>query len=455
MIDAAGLEKRVRAFAVAATPSLAGRRALLAVSGGGDSIAMAALLVESGLIDPSASAVAHFDHRLRGDDAATRDRHAVEALCARYGVALETSAWQAPMPGEAAARQARYSFLVAVAQERALPAVATGHTSDDQVETVLMHAMRGAGLHGLRGMLAEAMGSWKLEAGGAAQALIARPLLCLSRDETRAYCAARGLGYEDDASNEDPRFLRNRVRLELLPRMEAMMPDARAALLRMAAEASEAVAALDAIAAAALLPESDALPDGSVRLSRTALGALPAEVVPYAWRLALVRLLGDAREFDRRHYAILAGALDAHAGATFELPRGVVMTADAGELILSVGRLPCAAIDAGVELPLPFDGALGAWRIAVLSQPETTETAIELPRGCVMRGRRPGDRIQPRGMRGHKKLQDYYVDRKVPRRDRDAAPVIACGRDVWWTPFGAGAGMGTGERYSIEAIRVY
>ena len=98
---------------------------------------------------------AHFDHGLRGEEAAAGDRAAVEALCARYGIELEVGAWDAPARGEAAAREARYAFLRDVAATRGIDVIATGHTADDQAETVVLHAARGAGLHGLRGMAAE------------------------------------------------------------------------------------------------------------------------------------------------------------------------------------------------------------------------------------------------------------------------------------------------------------
>src|SRR5262249_8413906 len=136
-------------------PALAAGEAVLAVSAGGDSIAMAALLCEAGIIHPARCVVAHFDHPLRGAHAAARDGAAVEEPSSRYPLALELGAWDAPVGGETAAREARYGFLSGVARRRGLGVITTGHTSDDQVETVLMHAMRGAGLRGMRGMQAE------------------------------------------------------------------------------------------------------------------------------------------------------------------------------------------------------------------------------------------------------------------------------------------------------------
>ena len=451
MIDGEDLIARLRAFAAANTPALAAGRAVLAVSGGADSIAAAALLCEAGVVRAERSIVAHFDHRLRGDAAAAADRAAVEAMCVRYGLALETDAWDDARPGEAAARAARYRFLAAAARRHNIGAVVTGHTADDQVETVVMHALRGAGLHGLRGMPAQRA------IGGALQ--LARPLLCVSRAETRASCAARDLHYNDDATNDDPSYLRNRIRLDLLPRIEALAPGARGAILRLAHEAREGVMALEGVAAAAL--DVEATQDGVARLSlpRAKLNALPPAVVPYAWRLALERLLGDARDFDRRHYELMARAARAATGSTFELPRGVRLTVDADVLVLSLGAIVEAGIPVDAAHALPFAGVLGAWRISVARHgaaagDRASSACTALRTDAVIRARRPGDRIQPRGMRGHKKLQDYYVDRKIPRRERDAAPVIACGSEVLWTPFGAAAPVPEAVAFRIEAERV-
>jgi tRNA(Ile)-lysidine synthase len=238
--------------------------------------------------------------------------------------------------------------------------------------------------------------------------------------------------------------------------MEAVAPDVRAGLLRLAAEARDGVAALDVVAAVHLaqaIVDEDA---ASVTLSRAAIGEVAVAVAPYVWRLVIERLLGDAREFERRHYDIMRGAPVASTGAVFELPRGVRVLVDAATLTVSRRAIVSAAIPAGFEAGLPFYGAVGAWRIGVAPMGDAVggASAVVLPSGAVVRGRRPGDRMQPLGMRGHKKLQDYYVDRKIARRHRDAAPVIACGGDVLWTPFGAAESAGVGARYRIRAERM-
>lgn len=442
MTDPADLEERVRSFAERRTPPLAGGCVVLAASGGADSTAMVGLVCASGLARVGSAVVAHFDHRLRGAGAARRDLDAVEELCERFELSLETGVWEAPRHGEAAAREARYRFLREVAERAGAPAVITGHTLDDQIETVMLNTLRGAGPYGLAGMAADA--PWPLGGGGPR---VLRPLLGVERAETRAYCATRGLRFVDDETNDDPSFRRNLLRRELMSQMDAT-PDRRRVVAAIAERAREGIEALEAVTARALLDHGE----GVVRLSRPALREMTAELAPYAYRQALRALIGDAREFDRRHYKLMAAAAESRTGSMLRLPRGVVLTVDPEVVLLSLGDLHVAAIDAAMERALPFVGEVGEWAIEIVED-DGGGTAIVAPAGSVVRRWRSGDRIQPLGMTGHKKLQDYYVDRKVPRRERDAAPVVACGGDVLWTPFGLAAAAASGRRYRVVAQR--
>ncbi len=459
-----GLEARVRRYASERVPALirdAGT--LLAVSGGADSTAMAAILCEGGVIDPARATVAHLDHGLRGAAAAARDRAVVEALCERYGLALVAGAWAQPRPGEAAAREARYRFLADAARAAGASCVATGHTEDDQVETIVLQTLRGSGARGTAGIAPERAWPSGLR--------LVRPLLAVRRAETRAYCAARGLAFVDDETNDDPRIARNRVRA-MLADVDAETPEARALILRTGELARASLATLEAAAKQAAPPRT-AEGGRAVALDRAPLRRLGQELAPYAWRLAIEQLLGDARDFGRRHYAAMAAAAGARTGATFELPRGVILTVDAGELLLSVGPLVEPAVEPGTVHRPPFSGVLGAWEVDVRAQTGRPaagasadadavvhadgQTTLHLPADAALRARRPGDRVSLGAGSGHAKLHDVYIDAKVPRRRRDAAPVIAAGQDVLWSPLVRlvpGGTVAGGALYTVRWRRI-
>ena len=346
---------RVRRFVAEETPSLRDGGAVLAVSGGGDSMAMASLLIGAGIVRPAASVVAHFDHRSRGQAAAAADRAVVAALCARYGIEMVAGAWETPRRGEAAARDARYRFLVGVARDRGIGVIATAHTADDQVETLVMCEMRGAGVYGMRGIAAERMvvvgggdvGCWGLDVGGErrggddggwtmgdggrsagkpreAPIRVVRPVLGVTGGELRAWCVERGLAYVDDASNADLRYLRNRVRHEVLPRMEVDEPGVRARMIAQAADARTRVAEFDAGALLCRLPADAAIKQAHAVLDRAVLRAMPDAAAVHAYRVALTEVLGDVREFGRGHYETMVRAASGATGSTYEMPRGVV-----------------------------------------------------------------------------------------------------------------------------------
>jgi tRNA(Ile)-lysidine synthase len=429
------LVARVHAFVRERTPALLTGRTLLAVSGGGDSTAMAALLCDTRLIDVRSAVVAHFDHRLRSQTAAARDRAAVASLCDRYGLDLVCGAWDAPRPGESAAREARFAFLTRAAMRVGAVTIATGHTADDQAETVLMRMMRGAGLQGLGGIREQS------RRGGV---VVVRPILCATRAETREYCRSRKLAFVDDETNFNTAILRNRIRLRLLPELERASPGARADLLRTAAEAATAAGVLEELAAPAIASESRA----EITLSKDRLVAMPEAARPFALRLAVERLLGDARDLDRRHYAQLDRALTSRTGAQLQLGRGLTLHVERNVITLT-RTAPPAASAAPFGHPIPFSGRIGDWSLD-LRDADTSDATAMLPPDAIVRTRKPGDRIRTAG--GTRKLQDIFVDCGVPQRFRDGIPVIAQGSAVLWTPFRASS-CRDGRPYRITARR--
>jgi tRNA(Ile)-lysidine synthase len=247
----------------------AGSEVVCAVSGGPDSLALLVLAVTAGL---SVTAV-HIDHGLRAGSAAEADVVAVAA--ARYGAAFRAER-VAVEPGpnlEARARAARRSVLA--------PGTATGHTMDDQAETVVLNMIRGAGLDGLAAMRPGPV----------------HPLLALRRSETRALCQTAGLEPVQDPSNNDRRFVRNRIRHELLPLCSDIAGrDVVPVLARQASVLATEAAFLDDQAAALDATDAAALASAPLALARRATRKLAWSSAPYAGDLAAVeRVLAVAR----------------------------------------------------------------------------------------------------------------------------------------------------------------
>lgn len=276
---------------------------VLAVSGGADSVAllraMAALKAKSG--GKGLLVVAHLDHQLR--DEAKADADWLARLCLRLGLPLEIGFADVPAHAaeqgdglESAGRSSRYEFLRQTAERLGARFVVTGHTADDQAETVLHRIVRGTGLAGLAGMpsrrrLAESV-------------TLVRPMLSMTRSEVLGYLAVLGQDYRTDESNLDTAFTRNRVRHQLLPELrEYFNPEVGAALVRLSAQASETQQMLE-ILAARLAPECvavgrghsthgacrDEVSNAGIQIECVLLGEQPEvlirEVCKLAWREA-------------------------------------------------------------------------------------------------------------------------------------------------------------------------
>jgi tRNA(Ile)-lysidine synthase len=407
-------------------------RLLLAVSGGADSTALLLIMARLAKNLRLQLGVAHFDHGLRGRRVAQRETAFVHDLAFSLGLPFYTdSARGERKPSEDAARRARYGFLASIAEREAYNAVATGHTASDQAETVLLHLVRGAGLDGLAGMSPRA--GWPFP--GYEKLELLRPLLRLSRRDTLAYCAAAGVQPIEDESNASPRYRRNRVRHELLALLRELNPRIDESLVRLADAASEDVAFLLTVASEAITKSTS----GSVRLKRALLTSWPASPQRYALRLAVVSLLGDGQELTQRHLAALERLiLEGKTGDRLDLPRGVsaVLRRDVLELRLG-GESRLTLPEQPVDLKVPGKVNFGPVMVAASKKPPVSGTWVEVDVAAVaddlcVRRRLPGDRFQPLGMKGHKKLQDFLTDAHVPRDERDAIPLFVSQRGIVW-----------------------
>jgi tRNA(Ile)-lysidine synthase len=318
-----------------------GERALVAVSGGADSVALLLALDELlGIERLSLSlTVAHLDHGLRaasGDDARW-----VEALARRLGYEFELErarvkerADEARDNLEQAARRARYDFLSRVSARLDCRAVLTAHTMDDQAETVILRLLRGSGAGGLGGM--EPVRIFDAQAG----TLLARPLLSWARRaETVGYCRARGMEFRSDEMNEDETFARVRVRRRLLPLMQGFNARVVEALARTAELLREDARALD-IQAAVLLEEARKASAAQDGLSIEVLAGAPASLRRRALRLWLKASRGDLRRLEMVHLAAVERLLSGERGGRVaELPGGGRVSRRKGYLFFHAKRV--------------------------------------------------------------------------------------------------------------------
>ncbi len=419
-------------------------RLAVAISGGSDSVALLWLLhdLEAGSDLPGRLAgLIHVNHGLRGDESA-RDEAFCRALADRVGLPLEVTHVDVAARAraerrsiEAAARDARYECFAAAAERLGATRVATGHTLDDQAETVLLRLLRGTGGRGLGGV--------RLRRGP-----IIRPLLHCRRDELRRYLDARREPFCDDSSNASLAVARNRVRHRLLPVIEEIAPGGVEALARFARLFAADEAFLERLVCEQAGDVISCTAAG-VELNTDALCHLPRAIARRMIRRGL-ELAAPGRGFSARHLeAVLELAGAGSPSGHLDVP-GVVVDKRGAALVLGpADARPDGAAAAGqfaVGLPVPgravvpgtnvsvsasvCEGmpaaAMGGGDVAVLQA-----ASVALP--LIVRNRRPGDRLRPLGSVGRRKLQDVLVDRKVPRGARDAVPIVedAAGRIVW------------------------
>jgi len=291
---------------------------IVAVSGGADSLCLLHLLHQlcgAGKRYPGVSLhAAHLNHKLRGE-ASARDAAAVASIVASWGLPLTTGEVDVPALAreerrslEEAARSARYRFLREVAQGQP---IAVAHHADDQVETILLHFLRGSGLAGMVGMLPR-------------QQDIIRPLLEVRHAQTVAYCQEHGIEPLEDLSNADRRFRRNRIRHELLPLLESLYPGIQSTLLRNASAIQVDVAWLeqqvDTCWPAVVVWERD----DAIKLNTQALLALPLSLQRHLLRRVTARLCEGQSPLEIRHYTLIEQLLTQHHDRqerTLHLPR--------------------------------------------------------------------------------------------------------------------------------------
>ena len=432
------------------------RPVIAGVSGGPDSLCLMSVLRKAGF----RTIVAHFNHKLRPD--ADADANTVERTAARLNLVSVIQSGDVRLFADAeklsieeAARVLRYRFLMEQARHFHAQAVAVGHTADDQVETVLMHFLRGAGLAGLKGMSYRTIVKMFDP-----EIPIVRPLLDMWREETVVYCATNGFRPRHDPSNASLDFLRNRLRHLLIPTLESYNPRFRDALWRtsrsLSADHEVLADLLDGVWKECVVQENpDFIAFDMNALTRQSTG-LQRNLI----RRAMERLQPEEAEIN---FATLERATaficNSHPRARMNLSgdlhllrEGMLVYMVTGEATLPIERWPQMPDKSTISLKVPGSVMLSGnwkltcerWSIASLAMEQAKSNddpfqawldAQVISDALELRVRQDGDRFEPLGMDGHEmKISDFFINVKLPQRARDRWPLLCLGEKVVWVP---------------------
>ncbi len=419
-----------------------GETVVVGVSGGADSLALLHLLSGWRRSLKLTLHVATLDHGLRGA-ASVADADFVEEYCRANGldcrrawVDVPALAHQERLGIEAAARLARYQFLGRTAQQVGAVSIAVAHHADDQAETVLMHLLRGSGLHGLVGMLP----STPLPAFEPIRLI--RPLLSVTRDQIEVYCTAHGLHPRLDATNADTNLLRNRLRLEILPLLETENPRLRLALAQLAESVRMDDSFLDEQVRRALAPIVEQQKSNRLTVSRADF----RQWHPAIQRRAIIECvhqLNAAHEIDYLHVVeAVELAQTGEQGGVALLGGGLQVRIDYHDLVIEQTGSPTiqpGALLIPVETDLllhPGENFIPSTRLVLhLSDVAVDEVGLRLPispgNQLRLRTRRAGDRVRI-GQQGQhsQKLSDWMINRKIPAALRQQVPLLFVGQEI-------------------------
>jgi tRNA(Ile)-lysidine synthase len=434
-----------------------GEKVLVGVSGGADSLCLLDCLHRLGY----EVFVGHLDHQLR--EGSSEEAEAVRRMAADLGLhaVIGREDVQAVADQghslEEAGRLVRYRFLIDTANEFGIKKIATGHTSDDQVETVLMHFLRGSGPSGLAGIRPMTNLTDWVGFGDGEQIKLIRPLLSLDRAQTTAYCEARGLQPAQDPSNLDETYFRNRIRHELIPILEGYNPAIRQVIRRTAEIMAGEAELIQELLAAEWDDYITEEADHSILFSRDVFLERPLGLQRAFLRAAIQHCLPDIRDLgfgviERSIHFLsaeendgripLVGGLVLHR---YHKLAGIALEGEGfhfsiypqltGEVFVPLDTSFQVPLDGGWALEGERVSASEGLRAQLREGLEAKEAVFDIKRmggGLKLRTILPGDRIRLLGMKGRCKVSELYVNEKVPRGAREHWPLLVDGEDIIW-----------------------
>ena len=441
---------------------------VIGVSGGPDSITLLHLLSRLSEI-PSRAIVAHLDHGLRNNS--QKDGRFVANISQDWGFSatiesqnIAEVASSNKLSIEDAGRQARYTFFKRLADSNNIKLILVGHNADDQVETILMHFVRGTGMSGLSGMstitpIAPSMLTVSnYEESGT---VIGRPLLSTTRQEIQEYCLENNLNTVQDPSNNDNRYLRNRIRHEVVPILKDINPNLNLTTSHMSTVLKHNQRVMQQVTSTAwdhMVTHAD---DQKIMINRSKFGQALVGIQLEILRSAIKRLRPDLHNIDFNPIAYASEfSKVGDVRQECSLPGNLVMKIDYKYLIIVQAGLE---VDHQNDSPVLFNGetisiqtpgsmtlkACG-WRILIDIPNNINWTSIynNKDRWVVyvngdklkeenlqLRSRQPGDKFQPLGMDGKSQsLANYMTNARIPYELRDRMPLLVSGEQILWIP---------------------
>ncbi|MFO7569184.1 MAG: tRNA lysidine(34) synthetase TilS [Smithellaceae bacterium] len=413
-----------------------GDKVVVALSGGADSCALLLSLIA---LEPDyglSLIAAHFNHGVRAGES-DEDEDFCRKMAEKHSLPFFVAACdhrlrRKGMSDEEFYRHERYRFLDSVAKDRGAQKIAMGHHQNDQAETVLMHLLRGSGLEGLRGFLPMREGRY------------IRPLMNVSRQEIHTFLQGAKVSFREDSSNKNSIYLRNRLRLDLMPYLrEHYNPAIESSLAQMAGILRREDEFIHACAIDAMDALGMKRSRGQLHFSAAAFSTLPTALKYRVVKMMLEDLSDDKNGFSFRHIdAVVRLATSGETGKSLSLPMGNHARRQYDQVC--IGKEKSQEIR-HYEYPVTIPGniALSGMNTSVtfwtgakddvdLSRNRICLDLDQLVMPLVLRNRREADWIRPLGMSGRKKIKSIFIDRKIPRHQRDDILLLADGESVVW-----------------------
>lgn len=419
-----------------------GDKVIVAVSGGADSMSLLNILYDVRDQLGISLAVAHVNHCLRGNEA-DEDEEYVKQFCIKKGIEVYIKrvdvnrlAEEKGISCESAGREARYSFFSEVKERINAQKIALAHNANDQAETMLMHIIRGSGMEGLTGIKP------------VRDVVYVRPIINVKREEIERYCRENNLEFRTDKTNFENIYARNKIRLELIPYIKNNFnEDIISSLNRLGDTIQKDNEYLDFLAEEKYKSYCENN-NGKVIIYKKTFSEKES-ILTRIIRKALAEVKGDLNNFEKVHIYDIINIQKNFTGKKVSLPCNIEAYNNYGDVIIydykkdKIIKNPC--IDAYI-LEKNTTNYISSLKVKITIRKVGNNEKIDfkthvltkyfdadkLERDITLRFRKEGDRFTPLGMKGSKKLKDYFMDLKIPREERDKVPLICCGDDIVW-----------------------